>query len=65
MLDEVANIFDGRYLYGEHGRICGGHKRESRNVLPEEVCRFAVCYRQRKMSGWIGAEVFRGDSRLS
>jgi len=29
MLDEKANIFKVRYLYGKHGRICGGHKREA------------------------------------
>ena len=28
MPDEKANIFKVRYLYGRHGRICGGHKRE-------------------------------------
>lgn len=28
MLDEKAIIFKVRYLYGKHGRICGGHKRE-------------------------------------
>ena len=28
MPDEKANIFKVQYLYGRHGRICGGHKRE-------------------------------------
>jgi len=38
MLDEKANIFKVRYLYGKHARRCGGHKREGRSVLPGEVC---------------------------
>ncbi len=28
MPDEEANIFKVINLYGRHGRICGGHKRE-------------------------------------
>jgi hypothetical protein len=42
MLDEKANIFKVRYLYGEHGRICGGHKREGGCALPGEVSRYAM-----------------------
>jgi hypothetical protein len=38
MLDEKANIFKVRYLYGEHGRRCGGHKREGGCAVPGEVC---------------------------
>ena len=37
MLDEEANIFKVPYLYGEHGRICGGHKCEGDSVLPGEI----------------------------
>ena len=39
-LDEKANIFKVRYLYGTLVRICGGHKRESESALPGEVCNF-------------------------
>ncbi len=46
MLDEKANIFKVRYLYGRHGRRCGGHKREGQCALPGEICRPAVCYRR-------------------
>lgn len=38
MLDEKANIFKVPYLYGKHGRKCGGHKREGRCAIPGEVC---------------------------
>ena len=41
MLDEKANIFKVRYLYGKHGRRCGGHKREGGCALPGEIYRFA------------------------
>ena len=41
MLDEKANIFKVLYLYGEHGRICGGHKREGGCALPGEVSWYA------------------------
>ena len=37
MLDEEANISKVRYLYGEHGCICGRHKREGGSALPGEV----------------------------
>ena len=37
MPGEEANIFKARYLYGRHGRICGGHKREGGRALPGEV----------------------------
>lgn len=37
MLDEKAIIFKVRYLYGRHGRICGGHKREGGCALPGEI----------------------------
>ena len=40
-LDEKANIFKVRYLYGRLGCICGGHKREGESALPGEVCNFA------------------------
>ena len=48
MPDEKAIIFKVRYLYGRHGRICGGHKREGRCALPGEVCLPAACYRIHK-----------------
>ncbi|VBB44389.1 conserved hypothetical protein [uncultured Desulfatiglans sp.] len=54
MLDEEANIFKVRYLYGKHGRICGGHKREGRCALPGEIRRSAMCYRHREVPGWVG-----------
>ena len=41
VLDEKAHIFKVQYLYGKHGRICGGHKREGGCALPGEVCQFA------------------------
>ena len=34
-------IFKVQYLYGRHGRRCGGHKREGGCALPGEVCRSA------------------------
>jgi len=37
MLDEKTHIFKVRYLYGKHGRICGGHKREGECALPGEI----------------------------
>jgi hypothetical protein len=42
MLDEKAYIFKVRYLYGKHGRRCGGHKREGGCALPGEVSWYAV-----------------------
>ena len=42
MLDKKANIFKVRYLYGEHGRICGRHKREGGSALPGEICPSAI-----------------------
>jgi hypothetical protein len=44
-LDEEANIFKVRYLYGKLVRICGGHKREGGCALPGEICNFALGYR--------------------
>ena len=41
MLDEEANLSKVQYLYGEHGRICGGHKREGGCALPGEICQSA------------------------
>ena len=38
MLGEESNISKARYLYGRHGRICGGYKREGRCALPGEIC---------------------------
>jgi len=42
MLDEKTIIFKVRYLYGKHGRKCGGHKREGECALPGEVSRHAT-----------------------
>jgi len=47
-------IFKALYLYGKHGRICGGHKREGGCALPGEVCPPAMCYRRREASGRAG-----------
>ena len=44
-LDEKANIFKVRYLYGKFGCRCGGHKREGECALPGEVCHLALSYR--------------------
>ena len=52
MLDEKANIFKVQYLYGEHGRRCGRHKREGGSALPGEVCWPAPCYDRREAVGW-------------
>ena len=41
MLDEKAIIFKVQYLYGKHGRRCGGHKREGGCALPGEVSWYA------------------------
>ena len=41
-LDEEANIFEVRYLYGEVARKCGGHKREGESAIPGEVCHSAL-----------------------
>ena len=41
LLDEKAYIFKVQYLYGKHGRICGGHKREGECALPGEVSWYA------------------------
>jgi len=37
MPDEKANNFKVQYLYGRHGGICGGHKREGGSALPGET----------------------------
>ena len=42
MSDEKAIIFKVQYLYGRHGRICGGHKREGGCALPGEVSWYAI-----------------------
>jgi hypothetical protein len=38
MSDEEATRSKVRYLYGRHGRRCGGHKREGGCALPGEIC---------------------------
>jgi hypothetical protein len=45
LLDEEAIISKVRYLYGEHGRRWGGHKREGGFALPGEICSSATGYR--------------------
>ncbi len=65
MLDEKAHIFKVRYLYGERGRICGGHKREGECALPGEVCRLALVLpppRDGGMGRQKSAEGIRGSS---
>jgi hypothetical protein len=42
VLDEKANIFKVRYLYGKYGRIDGRYKRDGECALPGEVCRPAI-----------------------
>ena len=42
MLDEKAIIFKVQHLYGKHGRICGGHKREGECALPGEISWYAI-----------------------
>ena len=37
MLGEESNISKARNLSGKHGRICDGHKREGKCVLPGEA----------------------------
>ena len=59
MLDEEANSFNVRYLYGKHGCICGGHKGEGGSALPGEICQSASCCRNRKVPGWIGRSQLR------
>ena len=53
MLDEKAIIFKVRYLYGKHGRICGGHKREGGCALPGEICLPALCYCHQEVVGLV------------
>jgi len=63
MPDEKANIFKVPYLYGRHGRICGGHKREGECALPGEVCRPAASASAVKRRREGSVEVSRGHSR--
>ena len=43
--DKAANTAKVQYLYGRCGRICDGHKREGRCVIPGETCGQAMSYR--------------------
>ena len=43
VLGKESNLSKAQYLYGKHGRICGGHKCEGVCALPGEICRFALC----------------------
>ncbi|MFO8009415.1 MAG: hypothetical protein R6U89_01245 [Dehalococcoidia bacterium] len=54
MQDEEAIIFEVRNLHGEHGRRCGGHKREGGCAIPGEVCQPALCYGHREVTGRVG-----------
>lgn len=54
MLGEEANIFKALYLYGERGRICGGHKREGGRAIPGEACQRAKGYGRREATGYAG-----------
>jgi hypothetical protein len=42
VLGEEAISFKARYLYGNHGSKCGGHKCEGRCALPGEICRYVI-----------------------
>jgi hypothetical protein len=42
VMGEEANKFKARYLHGNHGSICGGHKCEGRCALPGEICRHVI-----------------------
>jgi hypothetical protein len=48
-LDEEANIFKVRYLYGKLVRRCGGHKREGGCALPGEICQLVTYYHHREV----------------
>ena len=53
MLGEESITFEAQYLYGRHGRICGGHKREGGSAFPGEVCPPAKSYRCREATGGV------------
>jgi len=53
-LDERANIFKVRYLYGKLVRRCGGHKREGESAIPGEICQLVTNYRHREVTGRVG-----------
>ena len=42
VMGEKANKVKARYLYGNHGSRCGGHKCEGRRALPGEICRYVT-----------------------
>ena len=50
-LDEKANIFKVRYLYGKLVRICGGRKREGGSASPGEICQLVTTHRYREVTG--------------
>jgi hypothetical protein len=50
-LDEEANIFKVRNLYGKLVCICGGHKREGESAIPGEICQPVLNYRHREVTG--------------
>ena len=54
MSDEKAMRFKVQYLYGRHGRKCGGHKREGGCALPGEICLPANSYYHREVVGGVG-----------
>lgn len=63
MRDEKAMIFKVPYLYGTHGRISDGYKREGKSALPGEVCRPAsvlTASREAVMGRQKSAEGIRG-----
>lgn len=41
-MGKKALSFKARYLYGNHGSICGGYTCEGRCALPGEVCRYVI-----------------------
>jgi len=53
-LDEKANIFKVRNLYGKLERRCGGHKREGESAIPGEIWQPVTNYRHREVAGRAG-----------
>ena len=66
MPGEEAHISKAQYLYGRHGRICGGHKREGGCALPGEVSPVCLVLRPSRDGGMDGeksAEGILGSAR--
>ena len=52
MMDKRAIILKILYLYGNHGSICGRHKRESGAHYPGRSDCLPEGYLDRKVGGW-------------